>query len=677
MEQAEHTSRGGEFERGLSDIARVVVACWPFIRPYLKHLISLGAISLVLTVIAAISGLMGADIFTNKILVGHKLQPVQAVVLLLDESYVGTDADVPEGGQSSADGGSAPAPGEREDDGATATEVKDPLTDAQRKVVRNRFLIWSIIGGVVLLGAIATLPLYGMWIWHQINRDLRVRMLENAEHLSLGYHADSRAGDAMYRVYQDSMMIVTALDRLVLDPIGMVWGIFSGLVFVAFFDVWLALALVLSMVPIILLGRWFTPAMRERSRLARISTSDLTSRLQESFSALKVVKANRAEQDILKRFSDDSQQALESAYRLRVDLAWRTFAVIMLGVGVLLGAEYVMASWVIVERETWLGAAAVAVVGYTVWNYGAISVARESFGGASISVGRVVRNWWIAQDLLVGLDRALYLLNLKPEVVDKENPEPFPATMQSVEFQDVVFAYGEGEPVLNGVNLTARAGTITAIVGGTGAGKSTLMSLLLRLFDPGSGSVRINGTSLDQYAVDEVRANAAIALQKNVLFATTVHENIAYAEGKLAREAVVASARVACADEFIGALEKGYDTELGERGGKLSTGQRQRLSIARAIVRDTPILILDEPTAALDAETEQHVLANLADWGSGRVVFLITHRLSTIRSADQIAFLEDGVVAELGTHEALMARNGRYKAFVQAETEGVGGVARG
>ena len=196
------------------------------------------------------------------------------------------------------------------------------------------------------------------------------------------------------------------------------------------------------------------------------------------------------------------------------------------------------------------------------------------------------------------------------------------------------------------------------------------MSLLLRLFDPRSGRVRINGVDLRDYAIADIRSNVAIALQKNVLFATTVHENIAYPESKVPREAVLAAARIACADEFVGELEQGYDTELGERGGKLSTGQRQRLSIARAVLRDTGILILDEPTAALDAETEQRVLRNLAQWGAGRVVFLITHRLSTIRNADQIAFIENGVVEELGTHDDLMAAAGRYKAFVEAETEG-------
>ena len=171
--------------------------------------------------------------------------------------------------------------------------------------------------------------------------------------------------------------------------------------------------------------------------------------------------------------------------------------------------------------------------------------------------------------------------------------------------------------------------------------------------------------------VDDVRANTSIALQKNTLFAGTVANNIGYAAANAKRADLKAAARIACADEFVEAMPKGYDTELGERGGKLSAGQRQRLSIARAIVRDTQILILDEPTASLDARTEQQVLANLAEWGRGKVIFLITHRLSTIRNADEIAFLEDGRIVEHGRHDDLMSREGgKYRSFVNAEIAG-------
>jgi ATP-binding cassette subfamily B protein len=194
------------------------------------------------------------------------------------------------------------------------------------------------------------------------------------------------------------------------------------------------------------------------------------------------------------------------------------------------------------------------------------------------------------------------------------------------------------------------------------------MALLLRLFDPTSGRIEIDGTEIVQFQTHSLRENISIALQENVLFGNTIGENIRFAEPRASDAQVREAARIAQANEFIEALPEGYDTLLGERGSKLSTGQRQRLSIARAVLKDTPILVLDEPTAALDASTEQKVLKSLAEWGQNRAVFLITHRLSTIRQADQIAFLQGGTLAELGTHDELMAiTDGAYRTLVETE----------
>ena len=272
------------------------------------------------------------------------------------------------------------------------------------------------------------------------------------------------------------------------------------------------------------------------------------------------------------------------------------------------------------------------------------------------------------QDIAIGLDRVFELLDLKPEVEDAPDAIAMPTFHSAVVFRGVSFGYQKDRPVLTDIHLEAKIDAITAIVGPTGSGKSTLMALLLRLFDPDSGSIEIDRRDIRSFTVQSLRSSIAIALQENVLFGTTVRENIRYAVPEASDAQVCETARVACADTFIEELPQGYDTLLGERGTKLSTGQRQRLSIARAILKDTPILILDEPTASLDAETELALLYNLKECGKGRTIFLITHRFSTIRVADRIVYLREGRVVENGSHAELIAREaGAYRRLIEFE----------
>ncbi len=611
---------------------------WPFIRPVIKHVITLLIAGAVSGVFLAVLGLVALDLFNNKVLVGERLQPVQAVLLGLDESYVTSGA-----------------------------EDEPPVGADERRTVRDRLIVWFGIGGLVILGSIAFLAYYGTWVRHRINQGLRVAMIERAEHLSLKYHSHARVGDAVFRVYQDSAMIVNLVEEAIVGPLVMLYALVVALVMVSLFSPQIGIVCVVVAAPMVWLTVKWTPRIRRRALANRRANSDLTSRLQETFSAIRVVKANRAEGRILSRFNDDSHRALNAAFHLRLEMVLLSALVMTLGGGMVIATEFVLAQWTIEGRDTYLGAAVAAFIGFAIWNLGAFTAAREQIGEAAGTGYGMVRVWCMIQDLFIGLDRAFFLLDLEPEVADPPRPAQFPTPIRQVAWRDVHFAYEDNE-VLRGVDLVAEAGTVTAIVGATGSGKSTLMSMLLRLYDPDRGAVEFDGVDARRLRVDDVRANTAIALQKNVLFAGTVADNVGYAAAGKSLADVRAAAHVACADEFIEAMDKGYRAELGERGGKLSTGQRQRLSIARAIVRDTPILILDEPTASLDARTEQRLLERIGEWGRERIVFLITHRLSTIRNADRIAFLEDGRIAEYGTHDELMARpGGRYRAFVEAE----------
>ena len=493
-------------------------------------------------------------------------------------------------------------------------------------------------------------------------------MVERAESLSLRFHSHARVGDAIFRVYQDSAMIVNLIQSGVVEPAIAAYTLLGGLVVVAAFDPLVALMVVLLGVPVGAVAILATPRIRARALANRLANSDLTSRTQEAFTAIRLVKANGAERRIFDRFETDSRRALDAAYFLRVDMALATLLVAVLGGILLLATEYLMVRWVVEERDTWLGAALAGLIGFVAWNLGAVSIARTTVEGVGHHARGLLGMWMRMQDLFIALGRAFDLLDIEPEVTDPRIPKPFPARVDSVTWRGVGFGYDNGRRVLQEVDLEAARGTVTAIVGATGAGKSTLMALLLRLFDPDEGKVAINGTDVRDFAVDDLRSHVAIALQKNVLFSDTVANNIAFGAREPARAATMDAARVACADDFVEAMPNGYDTELGERGGKLSAGQRQRLSIARAVVRDTPILILDEPTASLDARTERKVLARLAEWGRERVIFLVTHRLSAIRNADRIALIEAGRIVESGTHDELMANDGgRYRAFVAAE----------
>jgi len=631
-------------------------------KPQIIHLFFWVVAVLMIEALFVVSMLIGSDLFNNKVIEAEKLEPQQAGLLFLSNDYVGAM------GRDELS--------ESLDMQVQSAERDNPnreqkLTQPQRREVFDRLLILFGVAGVLLFALMPVAAYYRIWILQRINQSLRVRMVTNAEHLSLKYHDHARAGDSIYRIYQDSAMITSVVEQILINPIIGLGQVFFTVFVLFLFSPRLALVFIIAGIPILLFVAWFTPRLQVRSRIARRSNSDLVSRIQEVFSSLQVIKANRSETTVQHWFDDASRHAIDGAFWIRTEwIIMRTMVAVFVLALVIL-CEYMMAGWVINQEETFL-VGVLGLVGFTIWNLGAYQSAQGRMEGEMVENGIwIVGIWGILQDMAVGLERAFYLLELEAGIKDDSSAKQFPENLKEINFSQVSFRYEDDNPVLNGLDLKLPVGSITAIVGETGSGKSTLASLLLRLYDVDHGSIRVNGLDIRSIRVDDLRSNIAIALQQNPLFSKSIAENIGYACADVDQEKIEEAAKVARADEFINQMPQGYETELGERGAKLSTGQKQRLSIARAVVRDTPVLILDEPTASLDAETEITVLENIRQWGKDRVIILITHRLSTIRRADQIAVLDDGYIVEMGEHDVLLSlADGYYRRIVSVESEG-------
>ena len=624
---------------------RLATALWrtrSYLLPQWRHFVAFALLSGLAMLLGIGTPLLGIDLLTNGVFLAEPLTELQARLLALDvERYA---------------------------------EVERLAEDA-RLALRNVVLvvICALFAAGFLLGS--ALSYYLTWILQRVNQHLRLAMMDAATRLSLREHQERKVGDAIYRIYQDSAMVTAVVQNALVEPVVALGNLAIALVAVALFHPYLGLLFLLAALPSLLAAAVLTPRLRRQSAAARAANSDLTSHIQESTAAARLLQANGAESAAFGAFRSRSRAALDRAYELRRSVAVLNLAVFLCTAIAAIGADYLMVTWVWDEAPTF-GFGLVAVVGFAVWNLGAFQAARErnvSISGAAVSLAAM---WSLLQDMGMGLGRAFVLLDLEPEVADPPWPTPMPAVRRGVAFEEVRFGYRlrdaapEGREVLRGVSFEAAPGTTTAIVGASGAGKSTLMRLLLRLYDVDGGAIRIDGVDIRRLRLADLRAAIAVVLQENVLFPTSIADNVRYATPNATEAQLAEAARAACAEAFIAALPSGFETVLGERGAKLSTGERQRISMARAIIKNTPILILDEPTAALDVATEQRVVERLAAHGRDKVMFFVTHRLATIRRADRILFLEDGKVAEQGDYATLMAApNGRFRRFAGAEFE--------
>ena len=355
-------------------------------------------------------------------------------------------------------------------------------------------------------------------------------------------------------------MISNVIATIILDPLEQGAGMLGAFVIIWFFSPILGLMFSAAFLPIFLLTIWWTPRIQRLAWLSRQTNSNVTSRIQEVAQGIRVLKANQAENIAVSRFDRDSHIALDFAYYLRMELMLFSISILMIAGLVVIIADYLMADWTVVSDPTFLGGLFAFILTFTLWNFGAFQSSRANNNELIGKYNFMFTTWFRAVDMATGLSRAYYLLDLKPGVEEKPTALPMPAPIAEVRYHNVAFSYEEDRPILRGVNMSAKAGTITAIVGTTGSGKSTLMSLLLRLYDPNAGAITVNGTELRDLSIESIRQNVAIALQQNVLFATTVSENIGYAARDVTAEKIREAAKIACADEFIEEMNEGYDT---------------------------------------------------------------------------------------------------------------------
>ena len=490
------------------------------------------------------------------------------------------------------------------------------------------------------------------WVGTKINQDLKRALFKKLLSLEIAFYDKNNSGYIMQRFSSDADMACTGL----LDNLKVfISRLFSSLslICVLIYNSWQ-----LSIIAIVVLGCALLPLASVKRRIKFIVLKNVTeaskvfTNYNETYSGAKTIYSYNLQQKIYNKFDNTLRTIFKLTMKMVQKTAWMTplmHIIISVGIGGVIGyGSYLIVNGTITSGNF------VSFITALVMLYTPIKGIGKNFNNVQIS--------------FLAIERVMDILDMDPAVKDRADAGVLKQIEKGITFDDVTFEYVPGTPVLKNVSLNVRAGSTVAVVGNSGGGKTTLVNLLPRFYDVKSGAVKIDGQDIRSLTMESLRDKIAVVFQDNFLFEGTIRDNITLGKENASDEEIAAALKMAYLDDFVAGLENGVDTEIGERGALLSGGQRQRLAIARAFIKNAPIVIVDEATSALDNKSEAVVQKAIDNLMQDRTVFVIAHRLSTVQNADKIVVVNDGQIVEEGTHDELLAiDNGAYKALYNAQ----------